>query len=195
MSIEIHTEIPQPKFMYSIEGIDGSGKTSVTKLVVANLKTYGVEAELGKSPSPTAMGEFLRANLGTLEAWQRHSLFVMDMIDVLKRKQGVIVWDRYIDSNIVSNKDTSPQDAEKWITCLPTPTKTFLLDIDPEVVIRDRKDSLHDHSLDLDWQKLKRERYLDLAQTHPERIVVLDATQSISFLVTLITNHIKEDVC
>jgi len=103
----------------------------------------------------------------------------MDMIAILKDNEGtsrILVWDRYKDSNRVANKDMTLEEAEESVACLPETTRTFLLDLDPEIIVKSRSDSLHPYSIDLDWQREKRQRYLDLAEKHFPRIIVVDAT-------------------
>lgn len=135
----------------------------------------------------------------SLRTWERNALFVMDMIAILKDNEGtnrVLIWDRYKDSNRVANKDMTPEEAEESVSCLPETTRTFLLDLDPEIIIKDRRDSLHPHSTDLDWQREKRRRYLDLAERHHPRIIVVDAAlreeQITEFIARRIVLDLKE---
>jgi thymidylate kinase len=94
----------------------------------------------------------------------------------------------------VSNKDTSPEESAKWVACLPLPRKTFLYRIEPEVVIKERPESAHDHSMDIEWQRLKHDRYLILAQQQPERIVTIDATEDRYVIAQKVTRVILDDL-
>lgn len=194
----ILVEVPTPKAHFSLEGIDGVGKTTQFSRLEKELVARGVPIRLGKSPSPTALGEFLRSNMGSLKTWERNALFLMDMIAFLKDNEGsekVLLWDRYKDSNRVANKDMTLEQAEESVVCLPETNRTFLLDLDPEIVVSGRKESLHGHSLDLEWQREKRKRYLDLAERDKPRIVVVDANKSeneiTDFIATFIVNDLK----
>ncbi len=196
---EILIDIPQNQRMYTFEGIDGSGKSTSIRLVQQTINSYGVDAIAVASPSDTVLGKFLRENLRKLESWQRHSLFVMDMASIILRQStenptAILLWDRYIDSNIVSNKDTTPEESAKWVACLPLPRKTFLYNIKPEVVISQRAESAHDHSMDLEWQQLKHDRYLALAQQQPDRIVTVDATQDRHVIAQKVARIILDDL-
>jgi len=195
--ILINTSINQK--MYSFEGIDGSGKSTSIQLVNKELINHGIESIPVSCPSGSIIGKFLRENLKNLEPWQRHSLFIMDMVDIIKRENeknpnSIILWDRYIDSNIVSNKDTSPEESAKWVACLPLPRKTFLYKIEPEIIIEQRAESAHDHSMDIEWQHLKYDRYLTLAQQQPERIVTIDATEDRYVIAQKVTRVILDDL-
>ena len=196
---EILIDVPANQKMYTFEGIDGSGKSTSIRLVQQEIVSHGVHAVAVASPSDTALGRFLRENLRSLEPWQRHTLFVMDMAGIIRRQSAenpdaILLWDRYIDSNIVSNKDTSPEDSAKWVACLPLPRKTFLYDIKPEVVVSQRAESAHDHSMDLGWQQLKHDRYLALAQQQPDRIMTVDATQDRHVIAQKVTRVILDDL-
>jgi dTMP kinase len=196
---EILIDIPSTQRMYTFEGIDGSGKSTSVHLVQQEIINHGVDAVAVASPSDTILGRFLRENLRNLEPWQRHTLFVMDMAGIIQRQStenpgAILLWDRYIDSNIVSNKDTTPEESAKWVACLPLPRKTFLYDIKPEVVISQRAESAHDHSMDLGWQQLKHDRYLALAQEQPDRIVTIDATQDRNVIAQKVARVILNDL-
>lgn len=193
----IPVRIPTPWVHFSFEGIDGVGKTTQSIRVEKELLSRGVPIQLGKCPSPTLLGEFLRHNMKSLKTWERNALFLMDMIAILRKNEGtnrVLIWDRYKDSNRVANKDMSLEEAEECVSCLPETNRTFLLDLDPEIVVAQRKDSLHEHSLDLNWQRVKRKRYLDLADKYKNRIIIVDAVQEEEVITRYITDRIVNDL-
>lgn len=149
----IRIQVPTPKVHFSLEGIDGVGKTTQFIRLERELLSRSIPVQMGKSPSPSPLGEFLRHNTGSLRTWERNTLFLMDMIAILKDNEGtgrVLIWDRYKDSNRVANKDMTLEEAEESVSFLPETARTFLLDLDPEIIIRTRQDSLHPHSIDLD---------------------------------------------
>jgi dTMP kinase len=190
---QIITTIPNDLKMFSIEGIDGGGKSTQAKAVVARLIALQYSAVYATNPSDTELGRFLRANLKNLPPWQRVTLFLLDMIDVLKTNSDakkIIIWDRYIDSTIVSNKELDPKEAARWVESLPLPNLTFFLDIKPENVLANRSDSLHDHSQDIEWQQLKQRRYQELISATPERFVVINAELSIESITEIILEKI-----
>lgn len=193
-TIELPLSIPEA-VIYSLEGVDGSGKSTQTRLVVSSLQLLGHQAVRVCSPSETVLGQFLRDNLGTLKAYERHTLFLLDMARiVLDNPKTILIADRWTDSNLVSNKDSSPEESAKWISGLPKPRKTFFLDIDPLIVLRERSESVHDHSADLNKQIMKRERYLQLVKREPKRFVVLNATLPQDSIREQIVSEITEDI-
>lgn len=189
---EILFPIPDHKKMFALEGIDGAGKSTQAKAVVEALQKESIDAVYLTNPSNSDLGRFLRSNLLTLPSWQRFSLFVMDMLDVLDKhkENSVIIWDRYIGSTIVSNADTEPKIAENWIKCLPHPRHTYYLDIQPEKVLSSRPNSLHDHSLNIPWQNLKYNRFKDFYLANPDRVTVIDASLPKEDITNLITTSV-----
>lgn len=193
-TIELPLNIPDAT-IYTLEGPDGGGKTTQAGLVVPELVRAGHDAVEVASPSSTELGQFLRANLPLLKPYERHTLFLLDMARLILDNPGkILVADRWTDSNLVSNKDSSPEESARWIAALPKPRKTFLLDIDPQTIVSSRPESVHDHSADLAKQQMKRERYLRLAETEPERFVVIDATLNRAAITAQIVQTILSDL-
>lgn len=192
---QIIVDIPRQKEMFNFEGIDGVGKSEQRDRVIPVLDGLGIKAKAVSAPSTTAVGAFLRENLRTLQPWERSNLFVLDMIRTLKDNEdydGILIWDRYKDSNIVSNKDMAPEESARWVEELPDPLKTFLLDMPPQDIVSKRGESLHDHSLDIEWQELKRHRYYDLVEKEPERFIIVNADQDKEIVTTTIVKGITD---
>lgn len=199
MSIEpkLHITIPEDLIMFSFEGIDGSGKSTQVNRVAEALTTNGLEAVILTSPSDRLIGKFIKANLKALHPWERSALFLMDQIATLRKYEGknsVLLWDRYKDSDIVSNKDHTPEESALWVACLPNPLRTFLLDINPLTIAQKRQESAHDHSNDLEWQRLKYERYHTLAQQNAARFRVINADRNMEDITKEIVAQIMEDI-
>ncbi len=172
----MNKEIPN---MFSLEGPDGSGKSTQIPLIKESLKKRGYEICILKSPDTTLLGEFIRKNVRELDPWLRNQLFLLDISYTLKKveniKQPVIfLWDRYIDSFYTSNKEMSLQESIDLIKDLPRPSKTFLLDMESRYIFIERQATL-DHHSDPVWLNLKVERYHELANLEPERFIKIDA--------------------
>lgn len=193
----IIVDIPLDVHMYSIEGIDGSGKTTQSKLIEKKLIEKGYDVKSVHTPSKTLLGDFLRENLMKLNAWEKSTLFLLDMIQVIKTnslKSRILLWDRYTDSSLVSNWDINPDEASEWIKSLPLPRKTFLLDIEPEIVLRKRPEKAGFDTLDLKWQYLKYNRYKELIRKNPKRFVEIKADRKIETITDEIVNIIIKDI-
>lgn len=193
---KILVPVPELEPMFSFEGIDGSGKTTQVVRVTQELIKREIEAKSVKSPSYSPLGNFIRENLQQLQPWVRSTLFLLDTIAILRqydRSGKILLWDRYKDSHIISNKDMTPEEATRWHAPLPDPAKTFLLDIDPRIV-REKRSLLDTHSFDMEWQLLKHERYRELANKEAPRIVVIDATQKKEVITEFITSTILDEL-
>jgi thymidylate kinase len=69
-----------------------------------------------------------------------------------------------------------------------------LLTINPETVINNRSDSIHDHSADLEWQKLKQSRYDELLKGVPTEFCVIDGTLPSEEITKVILNKVLSEL-
>lgn len=182
----------------TLEGIDGSGKSTHLPAVVSWLRGKGLKVTPTKEPGATEVGKAVRrlllrrgAQLSDfaelllyLAARAEHTASLV--IPHLARKETVVS-ERYADSSLAYqgygrglDLNTIRQLNEKACQGL-TPDLTILLDLDPEQAIRrlsgtrppDRLESLG-----LDFHQRVRKGYLELAGNEPERIKVVDASDS-----------------
>lgn len=183
------------KNMFSIEGIDGAGKSTQVTAVKELLQEMGLKVRTLKSPSNTLLGEFLRKNIAKIEPTLKHQLFLIDILESLKNisetDDEIILWDRYIDSFYISNQEMTLNEAVEFTKDLPKPVKTFFLNISIEDIFSERADSVHDHS-SIEWLKLKSNRYSELVKNESDRIIVLDGRQPISEITKQIVSEIKK---
>lgn len=183
------------KNMFSLEGIDGSGKTTQIPLIKESLERTGFTVQVFKNPSTSLLGEFIRKNVRTFDPWLRNKLFILDMQATLmgQRKNFdpsiVLLWDRYIDSFYASNPEMTLEETVSIVSEMPVPVKTFWLDVEPTVVLTQRKDATNEHS-DSKWLTLKQQRYNELLQKNPQRIIRVNGQQSIGAVTRQITDEI-----
>lgn len=162
--------------LFVIEGLDGCGKETQSKFLYEALKSKGLKVKRISFPnydSPTASlvkmylnGDF-GANAELVNAYQASTFFAVDrlgtyltdMKDFLLKDNGIIICDRYTTSNLLyqSSKITNSTDKKKfldWIVDfeyqkleLPTPTKTFFLNVQYdtfEKIILQRNNNKHE---------------------------------------------------
>lgn len=92
----------------SIDGPGGSGKSTVTALVTARLASHGLAARQTREPSPTPLGQLIRAGtdeyagmaLACLVAGDRHHHLAAEIRPALAAGQ-IIICDRYLPSSLV----------------------------------------------------------------------------------------------
>ncbi|MBW7953550.1 dTMP kinase [Candidatus Dojkabacteria bacterium] len=142
-----------------IDGTDGSGKATQTKIIKDHLLTRKFDVELMDfpqygSPGAAMVEEYLNGRLGKLEdidAYQASILFAIDRFSAATKirrylsENKIVIANRYTSSNIghqagkIQNK-TEREKFIKWlldleydILKLPVPDKTILLYLDPAV--------------------------------------------------------------
>lgn len=184
----------------TLEGSEGSGKTSQLQPLVDFLRQAGYDVLSTREPGGTVIGEQIRAVLlnPANTAMQAHTeilLFqaaraqlVREVILPYLEKGGVVVSDRYADSTLAYQGYGYQLDLEKikaivdFATGGLKPDLTFFFDVDIEVGLRRKaKGSDEWNRLDdmtLDFYRRVRQGYLKLIEEEPQRWVLIDAQQS-----------------
>ncbi len=175
----------------TLEGIEGSGKSTQARLLADWLKKQGKEVVVFREPGSTAIGERIRDILLTKEFKEMTPitelfLFLASRAQLVEEKirpqlqKGVyVILDRYIDSTIVYQGYGGGVDIgiiEKMNNIATgglQPDITFLLDIDiPEGLNKTGfKDRIEEKGVD--FHTKVREGYFQLAEKYPERIFIV----------------------
>lgn len=166
-----------------IEGLDASGKTTQSRLLVKTLQEKGFKAVYTTEPSHGKIGRLIRTHVllgkSRLSVALEALLFAADRVDHVEREvlpalqaQKIIVSDRYLYSSL-AYQGAAGLDL-KWIAEINRwamkPDLTIYVDIPPEVVLKrlKRKKSVMET---LQNQQRVREIYLKLIKEHELRIV------------------------
>ena len=187
-----------------IEGIDGAGTTTQTKLLVERLKAGGAHARATHEPSDGPVGAMIRQvltgrlvlNAGRAPGWTTMALlFAADRMDHVEAEiepylstGGIIVSDRYDASSLAYQSVMSGRggpDAVEWIRALNRhalrPDLTLVLSVTPELAA-ERRISRGDAAQLYDQNETQRALagfYADLPRHLPaDRIVLLDGAGS-----------------
>lgn len=205
--------------LITMEGVEGSGKSTQVQRLAAHLKVCGLPVVVSKEPGGTGLCKKLRSLL--LEANQSNEcwtpkaelmLFYADraqhiakfIIPMLQSGKIVII-DRFNDSTLAYQGASGIED--KIINQLTeivlgelTPTFTLLLDIDPveslmRVSTRNRsianfREVRFDEE-NLEFHCLVRSRFLDIAKKEPSRVVVIPASKSLDVVEELIWARVR----
>jgi dTMP kinase len=133
--------------LIAIEGIDGAGKTTQAKILLAGLQKRGYPAILLHEPTSGKWGQKIKE----LASNGRHKtrpeeeleLFYLDRVDDVKHNiapflhdKKVVIMDRYYFSNVAyqSERGLNPNQIEEKNTKIaPIPDITIILDLEPEV--------------------------------------------------------------
>ena len=185
--------------MIAFEGLDASGKETQVNLLQQKLSDLGLITAVVSFPRYEApIGELIKKGLKNdivIDDMTLHMLLEADRqaeqgdLEQLSHLVDYIVLDRYTMSNTAYCKAKGID--IKWVEnmqkYLKKPDLTFILDIPAEESFR-RKHKLvglsemDKHELDTSLLKKVRQAYIDLAEDYNkrnERVVVIDATQSI----------------
>ncbi len=183
----------------TLEGPDGSGKTSQVQPLVEYLKQQGFDLLAAREPGGTDIGNQVREVLMNLRNKEMHPrteilLFCSaraQIVEEVVRPQlnlgRHVLLDRYADSTLAYqgyghgiNRATLHQLLD-FVTGGLWPDLTVLLDVDAETGLQRRLSShgewnrLDDY--DLDFHKRVRQGYLEMARNEPARWRVIDAGQ------------------
>ncbi len=190
--------------LITFEGIDGSGKTTLSGRLYRFLSGRGIKTSLYREPGGTEVGERIReivieevlnerTELLLFEA-SRAQLVSTKILEDLKSGK-VVILDRFIDSTLAYQGYGRGMDKE-LIKTLNTfasfglkPDITFLLDIEPSLAVkRIREKSRFD---DLNFLTRVREGFLDIASKDRDRFVVIDSSEGEDVVFEKVLRELK----
>lgn len=166
-----------------VEGLDASGKTTQTKLLVKNLRKKGYDAAYTTEPSKGRIGRLIRRHVLTgqnrLSVVLEALLFAADRIDHLEHEvlpsldeKRIVVSDRYLYSSLAYQGAAGLnlewiEEINKWAL---KPDFTIFIDIPAEKVLKrlKRKKSIMET---LPNQQQVRDIYLKLARAHQLHVI------------------------
>ena len=186
----------------TLEGPEGSGKTTAVKAAVAKLKELGYEVVQTREPGGTPIAEQIRnvildkANTtmdprteALLYAASRRQHLVEKVWPAIKEGK-IVICDRYLDSSLAYQGGARGLGVDNilnvnlFATENTYPDLTLLFDIKPEIGLeRIAKNADREvNRLDLekiDFHNKVRQTFLDLSKRYPDRYVIIDASKSI----------------
>lgn len=187
-------------FFLTVEGGEGTGKSTLIDRLYQYLTVEKKISVLRSfEPGGTSLGEDLRKFLlhredESISSRSELLLFLADrahhvdtvILPALQQGQ-VVICDRFTDSSIayqgyarqLANMDNL-LDICSFATNQLVPDLTFYLDVDPEISLnrlQRKKDRME--SEDIEFHKKVRQGYLNLVRENPQRMIQLDASESI----------------
>ena len=202
----------------TLEGPEGSGKTTAVEAAVKKLQEMGYEVIRTREPGGTPISEQIRnvildkANTAMdartealLYAASRRQHLVEKVWPALKEGK-IVICDRYLDSSLAYQGGARELGIENilninlFATENTWPDLTLLFDIKPEIGLA-RIASNADREVNrLDLEKLDfhnkvRNTFLELAKRYPDRYVIIDASQDREHVAEATYAAIKSRLC
>ena len=184
----------------TVEGIEGTGKSTNIEFLTSLIKENGYEVIRTREPGGTPMAEKIRQLLLEHEQEQlpeiaelllffaSRSLHLRNAIVPALKEGKWVVCDRFTDASRAYQGSGRGLDLDRierlaeWVQEGLEPDMTILLDAPAEIGMQrtaERGDADRMDSEELSFYRRVRAGYLTLADMHPERFAVVDATQSL----------------
>ena len=199
----------QKGLFITFEGADGCGKTTQIKLLDGYLRSEGFQTLLTREPGAKGLGEKLREILlnydGEVSPRCESFLFLADRaqhVDCIIKpalEKGVIVLcDRHTDSTVAYQGYGRGLDLEQihHLNNIATgglkPDLTIVFDVDVETSqtrVGAEKDRME--SAGREFFERVRQGFLEIAKSEPERVKVIDSTQTIEEIHKQVVNEYK----
>jgi dTMP kinase len=182
----------------TLEGPEGSGKTSHIPYLVEYLREKGYKVFPTREPGGTSIGEQIREVLHSLKNTEMHARtetllyqaaraqFVEQVVRPRLALGEIVLSDRYADSTLAYQGYGHQQDLEqvraliRYATGGLIPDLTVLLDVDVEVGLKRKKKADEWNRLDaytVEFHQRVRAGYLEMVKQEPGRWVVVGAGQ------------------
>ncbi len=196
----------------TLEGGEGSGKTTVSKIIAEQLTQLNYKTVLTREPGGVKVAEDIRGLIMDNELQYKTEvlLFAAARIEHLEtkikpalKKDKIVICDRYIDSSVVYQGYARGEDIDAvkkinyWATDSLQPDLTIFFDVKPEIALEriksdDREINRFDQEKMLFHEKIY-DGYQELAK-NDDRIKVIDASKPLDQVVNTVLNLIKEEI-
>ena len=185
----------------TIEGPEGSGKTTAVNTAVQELERMGYQIVRTREPGGTSISEQIRNIIldkgntamdkrteALLYAASRRQHLVEKVWPALKEGK-IVICDRYLDSSLAYQGGArglgvdNILEVNSFATEGTFPDLTLLFDIEPELglarISANANREVNRLALEkIEFHKKVRNTFLELAKRYPERFVIIDASKS-----------------
>ncbi len=197
----------------TVEGTDGSGKTTQIKLMEQFLNDTGIDVVLSREPGGTEISEMIRdlildprnSDISPLTEMMLYAAaraqHVSQVIRPALENGKYVICDRFVDSSYayqgcgrgVDLKTVA--DVNRAAVDGVVPDITFFLDLDPRLAIERRIKSTGADRIEqekMDFHMRVYEGYKKMSLLYPDRIKTIDASKSIEEISSQINLYLKE---
>ena len=202
----------------TLEGPEGSGKTTAVETAVRRLTEMGYQIVRTREPGGTPISEQIRGVIldkantamdarteALLYAAARRQHLVEKVWPAIKEGK-IVICDRYLDSSLAYQGGARGLGVENilninlFATENTWPDLTLLFDLDPKIGLEriSKNASREVNRLDLekiDFHNKVRNTFLELAKRYPERFIIIDASKSQEEVAEATLNAILSRLC
>lgn len=200
------------KFFYTLEGGEGSGKTTAAKRVVELLQEKGYNAIFTREPGGVSVAETIRNVIldNNIDSKTEVLLFAAARNEHLEcvikpavKAQTIVICDRFVDSSLVyqgyvgKNGIDEVLEINQFAINNFFPSKTFYFDIDPRIALERIKMEREINRFDLMGEEFHfaiQDGYSIVRQMFKDRFTTIDASMSPEVIAEQIANAILEDL-
>jgi dTMP kinase len=201
--------VSTPGRFITLEGVDGAGKSTHLGFIADWLRGHGKEVILTREPGGTPLGEELRtlllnrdmdADTELLLMFAARQAHLAGLVWPALARGAWVVSDRFTDASYAYQCGGRGIDRtrlavlEQWVQRGFQPNLTLLFDVPPEVAESRRSAARvadrFEREADSFFNRV-RQAYLERAHAEPERIRVVDASQSIAAIQTELTRLLE----
>ena len=200
--------------LITLEGPEGSGKSTQIKNMVRYFKRKGIRPVLLREPGATKVGEAIREILLHLKVnsmapetelmlyLAARAQVVHEKILPALRQKKIVICDRFEDSTLAYQgfgrglSVSQIQQASRLVRGILKPNLTILLDIDPKLgFLRIQRGRDRMERAPLSFHRKVRRGFLTLAKQEPRRFFVVDARQHESEITEIIQRKLDHVFC
>lgn len=198
----------------TLEGVEGSGKTTIAEKLIEILEVNGYEVLHTREPGGDPIAEIIRevvldpkntdmdARTEALLYAAARRQHLVRVVEPALVSGKIVICDRFIDSSIAYQgyaRKIGPdlvEDINDFAIHGKRPDLTFLIDVKPEVglgrINKDKNRKVDRLDLEkMDFHQLVYEGYQGLVKKHSHRIKVIDGERDVEKIVEDIYNAIK----
>jgi dTMP kinase len=194
--------------LVSLEGVDGSGKSTQAELLREWLQQEGRDVVMTREPGGTPLGERVRELLldgDDMAPWTEAALFAAARAELVERviepalsAGSDVVCDRYLDSSLAYQGIARGLGVERVLAFNVEPIRgilpevTFLLLLDVEEA-RKRSKAARDR-IEREGDAFLRDvdnGYRQLVELFPQRIVAIDASRPVEEIAKEVREHVQ----
>lgn len=192
----------------AFEGGEGAGKSTQGRRLAEHLRAQGLDVVQTREPGGTPAAEAIREVVLSpvhegLDARSEALLFAAARGEHAARvirpsieRGAIVVCDRYLDSSVAYQGigrflgvDTI-RDLSLWATQDLLPDLTIVLDIDPTIGLARVEEPDRLEAEPVEYHLRVRKGFLALAEADPARYLVIDASQSVDTIATVIADRV-----